>query len=195
MIYAARRFGVQTSGGPSRAFSPAPPPGPSARRRPGRPRASALAAGLPARKSPACRSGRKRSARSSGSSVERRLPRTTPRMITQRRTGPAQQLTGPPLGDPVSVREVAGNSTLLRGGHHLFWRHPGASACPGEARDQDLETLDLSIQFAAATCVIDLARVVSVPPAIIRIIDNTQFAADVGDHEPLDRCKRKREKT
>src|SRR6202022_763577 len=51
--------------------------------------------------------------------------------------------------------------------------------------DEDLETLDLGFEFTDAACVIDLDGIVLLAPAVVGVLGNAEFAADVGDREPL----------
>jgi hypothetical protein len=54
-----------------------------------------------------------------------------------------------------------------------------------ELGDQQLEALDLVFQFADATGVIDDRGVVALPPAVIGVLANAEFAAHVGDRQAL----------
>ncbi len=51
--------------------------------------------------------------------------------------------------------------------------------------DEELEALDLDLEFAQAAGVIGLGRVKALPPAVVGRLGDAALAADVGDRQPL----------
>jgi hypothetical protein len=67
----------------------------------------------------------------------------------------------------------------------FFLRPLGAFFVEEQLGDQQLEALDLVFQFTDAAGVLDDSGVVALPPAVIGVLADAEFAAPVGDRQAL----------